>query len=404
MLGDFYNSLKNNNNFQLPKAVLDVISSELPDNYGYVYDDQLKQYVAAPLDKNIPQTIDISFDKEQISDFPSWAKENNNTLMEYLYRTQTRLKINKAEIKGKDGKSCPISVLSQDPFSPKETIVEEFIFPAQFPEGKVIPFETESGKKRDIVIRRVPCDSREFIKMANVDFPALSLCAYLPDVGNKGPGKIHISVTPSKAESVLDAVFSLELLKGYADGTLKVNGKCLGKVLPDDPNYNKDSLEGKLKLWNTILFLQDKIGVEFNPQINMDTNDLRLFDELVRVFIYDKDIIYNSPVEFITVNSEAVDDPDFKQFANTDNSGLALSFVNGPYKHSLMGTNLELYTSNMLLGFKIDRIDYTNDGARLYIVNAGNEPWKSIKRYALSRDQADEEQKRMNKFYIAPSN
>jgi hypothetical protein len=400
MLGNFYNSFKNNNNYQLPQVVLDIISKNLPENYGYVYDEHQKRYIATPIDKDEPQTINISFDSKQISDFPSWAKENPNSMMEYLYRTQTKLKISKAELKCKDGKSYPFAELHKDPFSSKEDIVEEYIFPSPFPAGNAISFETESGKKKDIIIQRVPCDSREYIKMSNIDFPALSLIAFIPDVGCKKQGKISISATPSKAENVFDAVFSLEILKGYLDGSLKINGVTIGKVLPVDPNYDEKSMEDKLNYWNRVLSLQEKTGAKFNPQIKLDPDEIRIFEELSLMFIDGKDISHKAPVEYITVNKDAVEDPSFKKAAIDENNGLALSFINGPEKISLMGTKIKLYTTSLLMGFKIDRVETTEDKARLYIDNASEEPWKLIQRYSLTKSQAKAEQKRMQKTYL----
>lgn len=405
MLGDFYNTFKNtNSNSQLPEAVMDIISKELPENYGYVYSEKFKRYVAAPLNKRGSQTIDIIFDRSQISDFPVWAQENPNATMEYLYRTQKSIKINKAVLIDKNGKRYPLSELNKDPFSSKEKIVNEYIIPSPFPEGRLVSFETENGKKRDIIIRRVPCDSREFVKMSNVDFPALSLNVYIPDVGCKGPGKINISATPSKADNVMDAVFSLELLKGYVEGTLKINGKSLGKVLPDDPNYSSESVDEKLNYWNLVLSLQEKLGVRFNPQIKMDLNELHLFDELVVAFVYDKDIEYISPTNYLTVNKEALDNPVFKKTAIMENNGLALSFVNGPEIHKLMGANIKLYTVNLLMGFKIDHTEELENNAKIFIINAGDSPWKYYKRFALLKKEVASEQKRLKENHLVSKN
>ena len=401
MLGDFYNSFKKGkSNFQLPEAVKEIISKDLPENYGYVYSEQLKRYVVAPIDKNEPQTININFDRSQISDFPNWALENPNATMEYLYRTQKSIKINSALLKDKSGKTYPLSELNKDPFSSNEKIVNEYIIPSPFPEGRLVSFETESGKKRDIVIQRVPCDSREYVKMSNIDFPALSLNLYIPDVGCKGPGKINISATPSKADNVMDAVFSLELLKGYVEGTLKINGKRLGKELPDDPNYNIELMDEKLKYWNLVLSLQEKMGVKFNPQIKMDLNEQRLFEELVLAFVYDQDIEYISPANYFTVNKEAIDDPVFKKTAIMENNGLALSFVNGPEKHKLMGANIKLYTVNLLMGFKIDHMEEVEDNTKIFITSAGDSPWKYYKRYALLKREVISEQKRLKENHL----
>ena len=400
MLGSFYNAFKDNKEHQLPQAVLDIISKDLPKNYGYVYNKQLRRYFAAPLDKDEKQDIKIDFDFEQISEYPDWAKKDPNSMMEYLYRTQKKLKIKKAELKDKDGKLYSMSDLQKDPFSSGEKVIEEYIIPSPFPEGKKVPFQTKSGKTKEIIIRRVPCESRKFIKMSNEDFPALSLTVFIPDVGCNELGKIGVSVTPSKAETVFDAVFSLELLKGYADGTLKINGVCIGKERFSNPSYDNVAIEEKLSLWNGIMCLQEKLGVSFDPRIKLNTNDLRVLDELVEMFVDGKDKKYKAPVEYLAVNKEAIDDPEFKKNAITDNKGLAFSFINGPRKYVLMGAEFDLFTTELMVGFKIDRVELDEDAAKLYIVNAGDDPWILYKRYSLSRVQADIEQKRMQEAYL----
>ncbi len=403
MLGNFYNAFKNDSDYILPKSVQDIISKEIPEGYGYVYSKQLKRYVAAPINKDEKQQLDISFDRSQIAVFPSWAKENPNTIMEYLYRTQKRIRLSNAVLKGKDGKIYPLSVLQKDPFSSQEKSVEEFILPSPFPKGKEVTFETESGKQRIITIRRVPCDSREYIKMSNIDFPALNLQAYIPDIGCKDHGKMSISVTPNKAESVIDAVFSLELLKGYVEGTLKINGISIGKILADVPNYNSNTINERIVFWNNILSLQKTLGVKFNPQIPMDSRDFQIYSELATMFVDGKDVRYSAPVEYITVNKEAIEDAEFKKVAINESNGLAMSYINGPVKTTLLGAEFELYTTDLMFGFKIDRVEDDGEMARLYFVNYGKEPWKLIKRCSLSREQAALEQKRMQDTYLSAS-
>ena len=401
MLGNFYNTFKNNDNYLLPQSVQDILSKEIPEDYGYVFSKELNRYVAAPINKDEKQQVDISFDESQIADFPSWAKENPDTMMEYLYRTQKKLKIAKAELRSKDGKLYPISILQKDPFSPQEQVVEEFIFPSPFPEGKMVQFETESGKQKHITIRRVPYESRDFIKMSNIDFPALNLQVFIPDVGCKELGKMSISVTPNKAENAFDAVFSLELLKGYIEGSLKVNGVLIGKVLKNDPKFDENKMNERLKFWNDLYCLQQILGVKFDPQTPMDSSDLPTFSELTTIFIDDEDVQYSSPVEYITVNKEAIEDQEFQRAAIKENNGLAISYINGPNKIALMGAEFELYTTELMFGFKIDHVETEDEMAKLYLVNFGREPWRLIKRHSLTREQAASEQKRMHDTYLA---
>lgn len=402
MLGNFYDVFKkSDSNVPLPKSVLSMLSDELPQGYVYEYDKKLGQYHVVPRNTDVPQQFNIVFDSKEIEDFPEWAKTDPNSMMEYLYRTQKKVRIEKVELKSEDGKTYPFSVLRKQPLEQTVEAAEQFLFPSPFPEGKKVLFKTASGKERYITIRRAPYESREFIKMTNTDFPSISLWALYSENGSNASGKFSVSVTPKKAESVEDAVFSLEVLKGYVDGTLELNGVKLGKLFADNPNYDEKQTEDHIRFWNDLLALEHELNVRFDPRVKLLENDYKLLEELAVMYIDNSDCRYKSPVKYITVNKEAVEDIEFRKNVIEEKNGVALSFINGPDSFTLLGAEFELYTSNLLKGISIESVEEIGDVVRLYIESYGNSEWELYKRYSLTKELVYKEQKRMEKVYLS---
>ena len=235
--------------------------------------------------------------------------------------------------------------------------------------------------------------------MENEDFPALSLRALYYEDKRKS-ATVSVSATPKKAETVYDARIALEILKGYVEGTLKINGNKIGKMRSPAPDYNKDLLEAQLEFWNGLLLLEEILKVKFNPQTKMSQSDYRLFEELAITFINKQDVKLKEPTSYISVNPEAIEDPAFKKMALEDKNGFALSYISGPIDFTLLEASFRLYSTNVLKGIKVDHVEKENGEAKLYLISAFNDPWVMYKRYSLDEESATKEQERMRSVYL----
>lgn len=401
MIGDFYNAFKRPDDARkLPKSVLDVLREDIPKGYDYEYNEALGRLIAVPKDKSKTQKLKFNIDFGSLDNFPDYAKKSlPNSLLDYAYRSQKPIPLKSAEVEDETGKCYPLDKLTRDVFS-TEQASELFLFPSPFPPGKKVLFEMKSGKTKEITIHRVASEEPESTRMENEDFPALSLRAlYFED--KRRNAKFSISATPKKAETVYDAIIALEILKGYVEGTLKINGNTIGKVLTDDPDYDKDLLEAQLEFWNGLLILESILKVKFNPKAKMEQKDYRFFEELAIAFINKQDVKLKEPTSYISVNPEAVEDPAFIKMALEDKRGFALSYISGPVDANLLEAEFSLYSSNVLLGIKVDHVENEDGETNLYLISALDEPWVMYKRYALDIKSAAEEQKRMQSVYLA---
>lgn len=401
MIGDFYSVFKRQDNArQLPESVLNVLRQDIPEGYDYEFNEAFGHLIAVPKDKSKTQELKFNVDFGAIDDFPDWARESlPESLLEYSYRAQKTIPLKSVNVKDEKGNLFPLSKLYRDVFS-KEHDSELFLFPSPFPPGKKVLFETESGKTKEITIRRVASEEPKSIKMQNEDFPALTLWAlYYED--DRKHGKFSISSTPKKAETVNDAIIALEILKGYVEGTLRINGHLIGKVLTEKPDYDKDLLEAQIEFWNNLLALENVLNVKFNPKAKMPQEDVRFIEELAIMFVKNQDVRFKEPSSYISVNSEAIEDPDFKKMALEDKKGFALSYISGPISASLLDASFSLYSSVVITGIKVDHVETIDGEAKIYLNRALNDPWIMYKRYAIDEESVIKEQKRMLSTYLA---
>ena len=400
MIGDFYNAFKRPDDARkLPKSVLDVLREDIPKDYDFEYDEALGHLIAVPKDKSKTQKLKFNIDFGALDSFPDWAKESlPNSLLDYAYRSQKPIPLKSVEVEDENGKRYPFDKLTRDVFSNEQTS-EFYMFPSPFPPGKKVLFETESGKSKEITIHRVASEEPKSTRMENADFPALSLrTLYFED--KRKNATFSISATPKKAETVIDAIIALEILKGYVGGSLKINGTVVGRVLSAAPDYDKELLEAQLTFWNGLLILEDILKVKFNPKAKMEQKDYRLFEELAIAFIDKQDIKLKEPTSYISVNPEAINDPAFRKMALEDKSGFALSYISGPVGATLLEADFSFYSTNVLLGIKVDHVENEDGETKLYLISALNEPWIMYKRYTLDEESANKEQKRMQSAYL----
>ena len=84
MIGSFNKSFKvKPGGKKLPKSVITVLDSTLPKGYHYVFNETLGHYSIVPWDTNASQVLTGHFNKEQLKEFPKWAKENFDALMDF---------------------------------------------------------------------------------------------------------------------------------------------------------------------------------------------------------------------------------------------------------------------------------------------------------------------------------
>ena len=402
MIADFYKAIKKPETERvLPAKVVKELNKQLPRGYEYVSDGN-GHYIIKPSSKKKKQHFAgiVNYEKSGI------PKEiTQEQIGDYAYRTQKRIFFDNVSIvEGK--KTISISDTYVDPITKEKTeIANDFMmFPAPFPPAVPMVFETYDGEKVNIEFKRVPYESMTHIKFENVTFPALKMSWILPEREHKtelGPGVINISVTPTKAETVEDAVMALKIIKSFAQKKLKINDTTIGEDLGGNAaKLDNDELEERLLFWNAFRQLENIIGVKFFPGADYPEEDQHFAGELFYNFLDNKDFVYVRPFTQFHVGIGSLTQKDDTLNEIVGKPGLSLSFV-GEAKATLMGAEFELFQTNVLVDMTLDRIvlDEDKKGAELFVSDAPNSEFKMIKRYFLSREEAQNGMDRIYKEY-----
>lgn len=391
MIGSFNKSFKvKPGGKKLPKSVITVLDSTLPKGYHYVFNETLGHYSIVPWDTNASQVLTVHFNKEQLKEFPKWAKENFDALMDYLYRTQKSLLIKDAEIDAA-GKKLSLLDFIQDPFQHQLVTGEKLLIPSPFPEPVPVCFELEDGNSRNYQFKRVPFDSRDKSKFQTVNAPEIDMTWIISEKVSKvaSSGSIQVSVKPKKASTVEDALFAIRVLKEYYTGTLKICGARLeGKVKTGFTNFS--SIENEVQYWQNLYLLQNLLHVKFSPDADFPEEDMVFYVELVASFLENKSLKYTEPIRFIQISKEALNDLDFKNRLMKENEIFMFSFIQGPNLASLLGAHFDLYVVNVIDSVMIDHIEEEGNDLKLFFQHNDSAPWHMIKKFALSEKEADE--------------
>ncbi len=391
MKADFYKAIKKTDTERvLPAKVVKVLNKQLPRGYQYVPDGK-GHYVVKPSSKKTTQhfTGTVNYEKSGI------PKEiTQEQLPDYIYRTQKPIYFDNVKITEK-GKEMDFPEIYKDPITGEITeLAHDFMmFPEPFPELPPMKFETYEGEVVMIQFRRVPCEELQYLKFENSSFPALKMIWTIPEKVNKaalGPGKINISATPSKAETVKDAVLSLKIIKSFAKKKLKINDTIIGiDEKGSASKLDNQELEDRLRLWDAFGRLEQILNVKFNPGADYPEEDQQFAGELFYNFLEGKDFVYTRPFAQFHVgfNNLQKKEQTFKDIIGKP--GMSFSFI-GKADATLMGAEFPIWQANVLVDMTLDKIVFDDDkqGAEMYISDSPGTLFRMIRRYYRTEEEA----------------
>ena len=400
MIGKFYESFgKEQEEIQeLPKEVIDILNSILPENFMYMLDSS-GHYRAVPKttkgSEGIRFKIQVDFDEEKDADIiEKIQKIAPDNFDEYFYRTQRRIPIKNAKI-GDEQKLIPIEVLTQDPLSDDEvTFTNGFLEPHALPDPIKMLFESPEGDQITIGMQQQAYDSLDEIKFLNVDFPALKieLYQYSPlaeeheenaHTSEKNQLVVTYSVTPSNATSVKDAVAALHIFRGLYNGTTKVNGHSIS---PKGINKkdNPERVEDALAFWKTALMLEQKLNVFFDPRADCPEEDIRFLVELKTCLLDGKVIVWRHPFDHFHIGGvhPAEKGASFRDVIGK--KSIRYKFLEGPLPATLLGAKFDIYSHTEMRDFVITNIEWddcTRDSGEVYISDELDKQWVLTRLY-----------------------
>ena len=406
MIGDFYKAFsKSQKSRVLPPQVVEVLDKTLPDGFHYVLNEETQSLIAVPINENEIPPLSTVIDPVKCG-IPQDLSPD--LWMDYLYRTQKSVQI-ETYIQQGDKKYTAFSLYT-DPIRGSET-EEQFLqimMPKEFPEAKPLVFELPNGKSEAIMIRRIPFEDMTHMKFGNVSFPALTIEWVVPDdpelvKSKKEPGRISVSAFPGKALSVQDAIFALQTFRSFRDGSLRVEGRKIGKVLDKSPGTDNEQVDRDISFWESALELEKLLHVQFQPGAEFPEEDRIFFSELLACLRDGKELTYKSPFSKFHIGIDKKNNEIPLESLEGPNAN-ALTFYREYPECTLLGSQFAIFETTMLLDVIISKVvkDEDGNGAEIYIRE--NCPWTLVKKYALTEKEAENNTDLIFKKYATVAN
>lgn len=389
MMTDFYDVFgeEENTNRQMPKEVLEELNKKIPRNFQYVQLSS-EEYMVVPREDiqnneiRMITNIDLESEKNQqvISVLKTLPKEN---WTEYLYRTQKSVVVKNVSI-GNSEELMPIEQATANPFwDSQPKFIEGIMTPQAF--NITIPFvyETCDGIKMELLFQQQKYDSIHEILYRNINHPELKCDLYLykplveyedmsSHTSKKQPVCINYSITPTKAESVLDAVQALQIFKAIMEGTIIINGLSTDSSMKKMVD-NKEQLQEFIRFWDEILNVEKKLGLNFNPGADFPQDDVYFFEQLNQCINNNKAILWERPFKHFHVGGLNMKNKiDFSRDSK-NKEPLSIEFVEGPINATLLGCEFQLFSMTKIDNFVIEKIEWDDDtkqSAEIFITDA----------------------------------
>lgn len=369
----------------IPQAVLDALSEDLPRGLKYVPLDD--HHIKAVPEKGAEIKITISNLKIKL---PNGLKLNSpDELQEFLYRTQQTVQTDGENIKI-NGETKPLTELVKKPFQPQKNIVGKYeIVPEPFPEPK--PLEVvyeEKGITEVFHIKREPLADMKKSLFKTVDNGPLEIILTLDEEVNTIV--ININLMLSKAIDIEEIIAAIKLYIGFLNGKIKLAGGIQTPIMNETDA--KGSIEDALRYWEKVSAISEKLHVKFNPQEEIDEEGLLLIDRLYKSLI--ENLPYKMPVtvnNFTTKTSEALNKSEF-----LNGNGMAFQYTNTE-SFTLYGAKFNIFSAVALLNCKINSIETVETNKHKFNIEPsyGDSIIQASKHF-ISKDELD-------KFFTSPS-
>ena len=293
---------------KIPQALIDQLSSKLPDAFIYVVDSNNNLTISHDGKKDLKYTISgmtlepTDQQKEILGDDFSF-----DDIMNLSYNSQkpVPVKLKNDKYVNINGTDIPIEQLSYNPFKPYELVIDStYIYPFPFPPAFTIKIGNENTKI-ELSIKRIPNNSLDTMAFKSDDSKCLSIIYYLnPDIHFFS---MTMNISLDKATSVQEIIESIEVYNAFIEGKGYIFDSVIHARL-DKKNASRYDDEA-LEFWKKVKKLEDTLGVVFDPHGNeLEFNDVCDIEEIYQNLINKAPIRRNTSINSITSKWEVQKD------------------------------------------------------------------------------------------------
>lgn len=281
MFSNFKNAFVRRTQYTIepPKAILDVINTEVPEGFEYKYvGDGVYVLDAA-------KGIDIQSGTMMVPEkakrfFEGVDKIDVEKIKQYAYNSQTNIPINpdKDGCFIVNGEKISIHDFIKAPL--KDVKMESFQFvmvPPEFPKAFPITISGE-GYELEVLIRRKPINSIDEIMFETVEEAPITLRYIYNTISFKCT--FNLSTNNTCRKSVIDIVKANHIFNACIAG----KGCIAGVKLDKAENIKMVPIE-TIEFWDAVLQLENALNVKFNPLEELTHEAIDKIYELYHSFV-----------------------------------------------------------------------------------------------------------------------
>ena len=305
MFVDFKSAIKNKNSNEkmLPKALVDYLSSKLPNGVKY------KQIEAGVL-------IIIPTEKEEmrVSGLTPKLNEHQKEVLGSSFSFRDIIKY-------ADNSQLPIELIPEDgehviingqqllytdvlrqPMNKDKSSFVQYIYPKQFPEPRNIKLSAEDVTL-NIKIHRIPDDSIDTIVYTSDDTDIVTFVTKYFE--NEHKATFKIIVNGNNIKTVKDLIKAMTIYTAFMNRTLKLDGFQMSK----DTSETNQFSDSTIKFWKKVLAIEEALNLSFIPEAkDIPYEKIAEVERLYQSVIHGIPIIANFNVDSISGKWEAIEE------------------------------------------------------------------------------------------------
>jgi len=379
MFVDFKSAIKkkNSNEKQLPNALVDYLSSNLPDGLKY------QQFQAGVL-RITPEGNGEMTVRGLIPKLTEHQKEvlgdscTHEDVLKYVTNSQTSIKLVPA-----DGETIIVNgekLMHKDflvqPATKENSRFVQYIYPSAFPAPRTITLSAEDVSI-DVIIHRIPNDSIDIIVYTSDDSSIVNFTTKFFE--NEQKATFTISINSDSIKTVTDVIKAMTIYNAFMNRTLKLGGVQMS----DETTSDKQFSDSTINFWKKVLAIEEVLNLKFNP----DRKDIpyKIMADVERLY---QSLINTTPI-IASYNVDSLNGKWEKSQYNdaVKTKDVLLSFA-GTESFNLFEQEFEVPYVSCVFHVAVDRIENENGKQKLILKDAdeNNKRYTSVLYFKSEED------------------
>ncbi len=301
---------------KIPEALIDELSSKLPEGLKYCFDSNSNTLVIAD-DSQKGRPITLS----GLIFFPNDKQKavlgNNytpNDIFNYSYNSQQPIPLrfeNEGMVK-LNGEDIPIDQLTYNPFNPLHFVKDSaYLQPPPFINSR-FPLKISSKESAIILsISRIPNNSVNTMAFESDNSKCLALKYYLNPVNSTISITINISI--ENAKTVMEIIESIEIYNAFVDG----KGYLADSLIQAKLAVDNKKFDEALLFWRKVNQIEKALNIDFLPPFTrLDFDTICEIEELYQNLIKITPIRTNEKINNLNSSDDVLNELSIKKLVD----------------------------------------------------------------------------------------